>query len=165
MADDYLKFNEILRYEPDSGLLFWKKPGVGRSLNRPLGKGSAKRYVAVSIGGKTYLGHRVAWLLTYKVWPTHDIDHIDHNRSNNRISNLREATNSENLRNRTLQSNNKYGVNGINYSDEINRWYARISVDKKRIHLGYFRTKEAAIQARQLANEKFGFHENHGKEK
>ena len=83
------------------------------------------------------------------------VDHIDRNKLNNHISNLRYATNSENSSNRTIGSNNTSGAIGVSFRKDRNKWRAVIQKDGKTIHLGYFETKEEAIEARSKAEEKY----------
>jgi coproporphyrinogen III oxidase-like Fe-S oxidoreductase len=96
------------------------------------------------------LEHRVIWLMTYGYLPT-EIDHIDRNKANNSISNLREVTRSENNLNRGLQSNNTMGYPGVYYHRHSGKYRAEIKRDKKTTSLGYFNTKEEAIAARLAA--------------
>ena len=85
------------------------------------------------------------------------IDHIDNNRINNSISNLRWATNQENSRNRKISNNNTSGVKGINFDKGSNKWRALIQIDGIRVHLGYYLTLDEAKQARiNKANAVFG---------
>ena len=79
------------------------------------------------------------------------IDHIDHNRKNNNVSNLRVATHSENQQNRSLTNRNTSGVVGVCFDKKSNKWNARIQVNKVNICLGYFVNKEDAVIARTNA--------------
>ena len=90
-----------------------------------------------------------------------EIDHINGDRYDNRIINLKEATTSENNRNRRITDRNTSGYVGV--VKQGDKWYAYIKVDGKKIHLGTYNTKDEAIQARKQAEKKYGFHENHGK--
>lgn len=119
-------------------------------------------YVRVSVKGKIYLAHRLAWLYVYGGWPREQIDHINHARADNRIENLREATNHENSKNRPPQNNNTSGVVGVHWYKPTKRWMAYIRVNKVNVNLGYFMDKFEAICARKSAERKYGFHLNHG---
>lgn len=104
----------------------------------------------------------------YGDWPKNEIDHINKDKQDNRINNLRDVTTAENQRNRKLMVTNKSGACGVHklnkrYSALV--WSAVIMVDKKQIYLGSFRTKEQAIKARKAAERKHGFHPNHGKKR
>ena len=89
------------------------------------------------------------------------IDHIDNNKSNNNVLNLRYATHSENGQNSSLSSKNTSGTKGVSYENKNNKWRARIMIDGINVHLGYFENKEDAIAARILkANQAFGIYVN-----
>ncbi len=91
------------------------------------------------------------------------VDHINHIKDDNRWCNLRLVTASENAKNRTINSNNKSGVAGVNWYKITNRWQAHIKHLGKRIHLGYFKVFSEAVNARKNAEVLYGFHANHGK--
>ncbi len=89
------------------------------------------------------------------------IDHIDGNKLNNNVSNLRYATHSENSQNRKLNINSSSGTKGVYFKKAINKWRAQITLDGIQIHLGYFENKEDAIQCRIIkANQAFGIFTN-----
>lgn len=86
-----------------------------------------------------------------------NVDHRDGNRTNNKVNNLRYATDSENQHNKSMQSNNTSGVTGINFDKRNQKWYARITINSKTKFIGYFKTKEEATLARkEYANEYYG---------
>lgn len=95
--------------------------------------------------------------------PQEQIDHINHIRTDNRIVNLRKASNTENSRNASIGSNNTSGAVGVWFEKRRNAWVAEIKVDRRKIHIGQFDTFDAAVAARKAAEVEFGFHENHGK--
>ena len=95
-------------------------------------------------------------------FPKEDMDHIDHIKTNNKWSNLREVSNQENHKNLKKNVNNKSGVSGVWWDAQRTKWIAHITVARKKIHLGVFKTKEGAVKARKEAEIKYGFHENHG---
>ena len=109
-----------------------------------------------NIGKRTKQIHR---LVAQAFLDNHDdklcVDHIDRNRLNNHISNLRYATNSENSMNRSKCSNNTSGTTGVNFHKTNNKWRARITKDGARKNLGSFDSKEEAIEARNKAEEKY----------
>lgn len=103
-------------------------------------------YWAISIDGKSYLAHRLAWLITYGIWPEGQIDHINGDRADNRLCNLRAVSNAENAQNkRRARSDNDSGLLGVRQLGS--RWQARIMKAGKAIHLGAYETKEAAHAA------------------
>jgi hypothetical protein len=105
--------------------------------------------------GKTFQAHRVVWLHLYGVWPVEQLDHIDRNRKNNAPSNLREASNIQNSRNRSTHRNNTTGAAGIWWHKPTAKWRASIRHEGKRIHLGLFEEKADAVAARKLAESRY----------
>jgi hypothetical protein len=102
-------------------------------------------------------------LLTYGSWPVDQIDHINGNTKDNRLENLRDVSNRENLRNQKIPKNNTSGTLGVSFDKRKQNYQASIKINGKRKHLGYFKNKEEAIAARAVANIKYNFHENHGR--
>ena len=175
---------ELLDYNPNTGCLFWKERPLKyfknkHDRNKWNGKYSGKEaFTAIDrektgrisrkegrIFGKKYLAHRIIWLHYYGCFPKNQIDHINHDPTDNRIINLREVTPSENNRNRTLQSNNKVGHNGVYYDKHNNKYRAHIAINNVSKCLGRYATLEEAVEARRVANINYNFHANHGAEK
>ena len=101
---------------------------------------------------KAYLkAHRLAWFFVYGEWPQKQIDHINGNKSDNRISNLRLATASQNLSNKGITKSNTSGYKGVSFNRTKKKWMASIKVNKKSINLGYFLTPEEASEAYKAA--------------
>jgi len=163
IARDELK--RLFSYDPGTGLFVrLVRSAMRAKAGEIAGAKNDKGYIAIKINRKSYKAHRLAWLYVYGVWPKDQIDHINHNKSDNRIANLREATNSENQKNRFLAKNNTSGMVGVSLVRHTGKWQARISVDGHRINLGCFENKLDAVSAREAAHIKYGFHENHGKQ-
>lgn len=167
----------MLTYDPETGVLTWKTLPVRLFKNTQYQRAwntnfAGKQafvtlhnagYLKSTIRGKGYLAHRVIWALQTGAWPKGEIDHINGNRADNRWCNLRVVTRQENMRNQARSSRNKTGVIGIFWVAENKRWRAYISgADGSRI-LGHFRTKSEAIAARKAAEERLGYHANHGR--
>ena len=152
---------EILDYDPETGIFRWKwREGVSKRINaRYAGKaaGCVQRvgYVLIGINSRLYQAHRLAWLFVYGEWPPKDLDHRDGDKGNNRIANLRLATNQENQRNVGLQKNNSTGIKGVHWHKGTGKFRAEISVGDKRRHLGYHDTLAEAAAARAAAEIKY----------
>jgi hypothetical protein len=104
-------------------------------------------YWTIMVDGKAYKAHRLAWLLTTKAWPEAEIDHINRDRSDNRIVNLRASTHSENQINNDGYRNNKSGYKNVHFHKASGKWVAAIRRNNKRRHLGIFITPQEANQA------------------
>lgn len=113
--------------------------------------------------GKRYLAHRVAFAIHFGYWPSSGIDHINGVKTDNRICNLREADHVENAKNQKTSARNLSGVLGVSYDKARGKYFACINANGKSISLGRFDSIEGASAARKRANEKYGFHENHGR--
>ena len=153
----------LLDYDSESGQMFYKKgAGRGRPTNKPAGWRSSQGYKMVLIDGKNYRMHRVIWLYVYGYLPE-QIDHVNHVRHDNRLCNLRAATNATNHMNRPMQANNTSGVVGVYWFKRDKKWDAQIKINGKNVYIGRFANKEDAVAARKQAEIDFGFHANHGK--
>ena len=155
------QLRELVRCDPETGRIFrisGRKDGSEAFLS-PSGDG----YLQGHLLGKMMLSHRVIWALAHGEWPAHDIDHINGVRSDNRLVNLRAVTRSENMRNAKTPVTNTSGVIGVNLCGRSGSWRSTIQTDGRRVHLGYFKTKAAAVSARKAAEIKGGYHENHGR--
>ena len=104
------------------------------------------------------MAHRLAWFYVYGAWPNGDLDHINGDKLDNRIANLREATRKQNMQNVRQHKHNTSGVKGVAWHSQRNKWRAYIFVDYRQIHLGLFDTKEAAAAARMNAEEIYHSH-------
>ena len=157
---------ELLDYDLESGKLYWKGgyPSNGRSGKRALNCAGSQGYRVGRFKSRLVMAHRVLFCLAHGFYPPH-IDHINGVRYDNRISNLRAASHSINNRNMETRSDNTSGVVGVSYYKRDGNWQANITLSGKTRHLGYFGTKEDAIAARKAAEEKYGFHPNHGRPK
>lgn len=134
------RLRERIHYDPTTGLF------TGR---RGTAVGSAGRYgyISVSIDGHVWLAHRLAWLYTYGSLPDGQLDHINRIRSDNRIANLRPATNKLNMENRKVQTNNKSGCPGVHFVARSKNWRARIKHHGVFIELGIHKDFESAKAA------------------
>jgi uncharacterized protein YeaC (DUF1315 family) len=122
-----------------------------------------KGYLWVNTKNTGYLAHRLIWAFHNGEWPDGCIDHINGDRSDNSMVNLRVVTHSENNKNAAMRKDNTSGHTGVSWSKPQNKWLAQIKVNRKSIGLGFFDNKQDAISARKEASEKYGFHKNHGR--
>lgn len=147
---------EILAYDGESGLLTWK---IRAKSTRPIGSlvGSLRKdgYLGTAIRGKHYLLHRLAWFWMTGEWPSHEIDHINGDKADNRWSNLRAATRHQNIQNRGPHRDNSAGMKGVHFSKKEQKWVAQIYAAGQRRRLGCFDCPAAASFAYQIAAEKF----------
>lgn len=150
--------SQELHYNPITGVF---KRLAGKDIT---GKTNSAGYHAIMVAGHSYLAHRLAWLYVYGVFPKM-IDHIDGNKINNAITNLREVSSQENQQNLTIASNNTSGVTGVSFSKSHCKWESKVQVGGKTIHLGRYSDKADAVLARKQGEIKYGFHNNHGKSK
>ena len=163
---DYLR--KRLRYEPETGKLFWLDcDDMPNSWRRQFSGKEAFTCVCggYRTGGIKYSGfraHRVAWAIHYGEWPSNQIDHINGVRIDNRIKNLRMVTSQENMRNIKMFNTNTSGVTGVSWAKSKSKWLAMISVDGKNKHLGLFNNLEEAAAARAEASARYGFTKRHG---
>lgn len=136
---------EKLIYNADTGSFRWKSVYCPRiSDGESAGFIGGDGYHAISINGKAYKAHRIAWLYTYGYMPENCIDHINRVKTDNRIKNLREATRVCNARNAGIFSHNKGGVRGVHFIKSVKRWNAQIKVNGSSKSLGNFKSKVEA---------------------
>lgn len=178
-SDDPAYLSSRFSYDADTGRLFHKEK-TGNDNSRFLSVASWNRRFAGKFAdgkldthgyrcvraqeGKYRRAHRVIWQIVHSVTLTPDqqIDHINGDRADNRITNLRVVSNKQNHRNTKLFSNNTSGAHGVVWSKQKQRWLARIRQGSKQVHLGSFLDKSEAIAVRAKAQLERGFHPNHG---
>jgi len=173
---------QLLRYEPDTGKLFWREAplhlfqdGAYSAQRRQVtwNAGNAgKEALSYYGGGKTYKHGSVQWVKVYAHrailameldrWPE-VVDHINGVKSDNRRVNLREVTIVQNACNIKLRSDNSSGHHGVSFRPSRKMWRARITLNGAETCLGHFAEKADAISARQAAEIALGFHANHGR--
>jgi len=138
-----------LRYDPATGILYWKD---GQRLGLPAGYLDTTGYVRLGFAGRMYLNHRIAWALHYGIWPDLEVDHINGQKTDNRLGNLRLATKAENRRNVKTRSDNKTGFKGVSFCKRTGRYKAQIRHGQTHPKfLGYFDTPEQAATAYRKA--------------
>jgi len=156
------RLKQLLHYNPDTGI-FTRLSITSNCVKFGDIAGCLRNgYIRISVENKRYQAHRLAWLYMMGEWPKHQIDHVDHVRNNNQWANLREASNRENCKNRSIHSNNTSGCTGVSWNKSINKWVSYIRAEGDIVHLGVFDEIDNAILARKAANIKYGYHNNHG---
>ena len=166
-----------LCYQPEAGKLFWRMVTPCERLTEKACKIINKKYAGKEAATATnswgykitviqkhgFLAHRIVWAMHYGEWPVDEIDHIDGNKQNNCISNLRTVEGIENRKNMPKQRNNTSGCVGVDLKGK--KWQARIGAGGKgkRLDLGTFETFDEAVAARKKAEIEYGFHKNHGR--
>ena len=159
---DQKTLKENLHYNPDSGLFIRLTSNSNRiKVGDIAGSATSDGYIRMCVLGKHYKAHRLAFLWMTGEFPE-ECDHINHVKDDNRWSNLRSVTRTQNNQNHSIQSNNTSEFVGVYWFKRDKKWRAYITVNQKQIHLGYFDKKEDAISARKEANIKYDFHRNHG---
>jgi len=170
ITQDYLKSR--LTYSPEDGAFYWKrKPVVGKQgagwnikyVDKRAGYISISGYELIRIDYLTWRAHRLAWLYVHGRMPASDIDHINHDRSDNRIINLREVTGGDNQKNKSMHKNNTSGTAGVIWNPTNENWMTQIRVNYRTVHIGSYAEKRDAIIARKAAEKALGFHKNHGR--
>lgn len=175
---------ELLRYEPETGELFWLRRDVslfedtpnktaeqqckwwnGRFAGQPaLNARGVHDCRTGRLFGVSQYAHRVIWAIVHGEWPHAEIDHINGDRADNRISNLRAVTHQANMQNKARYSSNTSGTPGVTFNVRMKRWQAYITINGRRRHLGTFSDKDLAVRARLSAQQRSGvFHANHGR--
>ena len=157
------RLKEILTYDEVTGI-FTRNVTISKyKAGTIAGSIDSSGYVALTIDGYRTYAHRLAWLYMTGEFPNNEIDHIDGNKSNNSIKNLRDVKRDEQSKNMPKYSNNGSQCIGVVKRQDCNRWVAKIRVNNKNIYLGMYKTYEEAVIAREAANVKYGFSTNHGR--
>ena len=157
------KLKELLHYDPEIGLFIRKVKLINSmKIGDVAGHKTDRDYVRIMVSGQRYQAHRLAWFYVHGVWPKDQLDHINHDKADNRIENLRSVTGQENSKNQPIAKNNKSGIIGVYWDKQINKWTAKITANKEKIYLGVFVDLFEACCVRKSAENKYRFHENHG---
>lgn len=138
---------ELLDYNPETGIFLWRTYRQGINIDRIAGTFDRKGYRKIRINGREYLSHRLAWLYIKGLWPEYQIDHINMDKGDNRWSNLRAATDSQNKANCSLRANNTSGFKGVCWEKRCGKWMAYITLGYQFKNLGYYDTAQLAHDA------------------
>jgi len=146
----------LLHYDPETGLFTWNLGRRKCNAYSAAGSVDSKGYMRITVEGKDYRAHRLAWFYMTGRWPEFEIDHRNRARSDNRWVNLREATPGQQRQNQLARSDASSGFRGITYLPAKQKWLARIALHGKRRHLGLHGTIIDAVAARlQVERELF----------
>lgn len=161
-----MDFSEIFNLDYSTGKLYWKKSRGTAKAGKEAGcVNKISGYIDIMLCGKTMKAHRIVWLLCnpgMDIRADEEIDHIDHNKSNNKPSNLRKVLRQVNMKNLPRKTTNKSGVCGVHWDVRCGKWRAQIRIGGKNKHLGLFVSIDEAITAREAAKSLYGYHKNHG---
>lgn len=159
---------ELLRYDAETGRLFWRvgrrgvKAGDEAGCAAGLGRGGHLCYRLIKLDGRQYLAHRVAWLMAHGRWPE-NIIHVNGDGLDNRRSNLRAVSDREVGEIAAQQKKNASCFTWMHWYKSREKWKVYMKANRRRVNIGYFDTKEEAIAARKAAEIEHGFHPNHGR--
>lgn len=149
-------------FEYKDGQLFRKVSRRSYKSGDLVGNIEASGYVRTTLNGKRYSIHRIVYLMQHGYMPK-EIDHINGNKSDNRIENLREVSRSENNVNRGSFKQNKSGYKNVSWHKLESKWQVQLKINKKAKHFGYFDDLELAdLVATEARDKYFGKYANHG---
>jgi HNH endonuclease len=138
----------MLHYNPETGVFTWLTSDGGVNVGSVAGNINSNGYWVVGINGTKYRQHRLAWFYHYGCWPVGTVDHLDCNRSNNRIANLRDVTQAVNMQNRRNASvRSASGILGVYWSERHKGFMASLHINRKQKRRGPYKTSERAARA------------------
>lgn len=149
------ELQRLLEYDQQSGNFIRRinrhkhKAGEVAGCLHPFG------YVHIRIGSQAYKAHRLAWFYVHGNWPDGEIDHIDRNKANNSLANLRVVTRKGNVENTGPTKRSKSGIKGVSWKAQCQRWQAQITHNRKKIYLGVFKDIQEAQLAYETAAKQF----------
>jgi len=142
------RLKTVIRYEADTGQFFWLDANKKRNSNSVAGSVMGRGYLSITVDGVSYLAHRLAWFYSHEKWPAGQIDHINENKLDNGLCNLRDVSQTCNLLNQSKpQKNNQIGLRGVSYCPKKGLYRAQLMLRGKQYHLGHFVDPLAAHQA------------------
>ena len=167
----------MVSYDPETGVIVWLKKPEGikdsarwnsRYAGKECGTIDDKGYIRILFRfekGSAFRirAHRLAWFISHGVMPDGEIDHINQNRADNRLLNLRDVPKYINQRNVTMKSNNTSGITGVTWLKDCQKWGAQVQMNGKHYQIGKFKDISDAEVAVNEFRSKHGFTENHGR--
>ena len=142
------RLRQVLSYDPETGIFKWLVTRNQKHAGSPAGNLRLDGWRMIKVDGRFYFAGQLAWFYMTGTWATKDVDHINRNRDDNRFSNLREASRSQNAFN---SRGRKSGLKWAYWNKNLNRWQSSIRVDGKNLSQGYYDTPEEAHAAAYLA--------------
>lgn len=150
------RLKQLLHYDPTTGVFTRIKSNRADRLGKQPGAVNSKGYVQIRLDGTLYVAHRLAWLYCYGEFPKNQLDHFNGDKSDNKLSNLRHATNKQNQENVTIQINNTSGYRGVCFEKTrrgLKKFGAYVGHNGKRVRVGLFATADEAAVAAQTARD------------
>lgn len=148
------RLKELVSYNPATGEFVWNRRKKGRQRGKvgaKLGRLGPYGYWQLTLDHKEYKAHRLAWLYVYGKWPDNQIDHINGDRLDNRIANLRDATHAQNLHNSKRSKANTSGAKYVYWDKRREKWLVQICHNNKQHHIGFYadfnEAKQVAIES------------------
>lgn len=149
-----------IRYEAETGLFYWGERGAPHAggwnsemAGKPCG-GINEGYRILRICRVTFKAHRVAFFVGHGRWPQGNLDHINGDTMDNRVENLREVTNAQNAMNAKRRKDNRSGAKGVSYHTRVKVWEAFLRYDRRKYHIGSYKTFSEAKAAREAFEQK-----------
>jgi len=139
------RLRELLHYNPDTGVFTWRASRGHLAAGRIAGYGNGRGYIQIKVDDRAYVAHRLAWLYMHGRFPSAQLDHINGVRGDNRIANLREASQSENQQN--IKGARRGSATRLGVSFAKGKWRAEIQVNGRRTNLGHYPTEDSAHAA------------------
>jgi len=140
------KLKTIIKYNETTGEFWWLEPKRGRKLDVPAGSVNHKGYRTISIDGKNYLAHRLAYFYMMGEWPSEYIDHIDGDPHNNKWENLRPVSAQQNAWNKKRKYNSYTGIKGVKKNEWNDTWEVQIWLNDTNHQEGPFYSYQAACK-------------------
>lgn len=153
------RLKSLLSYDPDTGIFRWiNSPTNCVKAGQVAGTPNLNGYVRIIIDKKKYYAHRLAWLYVEGKWPKDQIDHINGNRSDNRIANLREVNQKQNSENVLSRTNNTSGERGVVWLKEKKKWRVQIRHNYKSLYFGNYKNFDEAVLVAKKERERLFTH-------
>lgn len=152
------RLKELLHYDPETGVFSNNINRSSRALKGlKTGTDNGRGYIKIKINKKMYYAHRLAWLYKYGYSPENEIDHINRNKSDNRLCNLRHVSRVCNSQNSSISIRNKTGVTGVSFHKKAKKWIVQVRNNNNSVYVGIFDNFVNAVYSRWEAEKKYGY--------